>query len=56
MIMYEVIGWPNSCPSEKFDIGIYKTYARAEQVVETCYQDYSNCEFSIEEKWVECDA
>lgn len=53
MIMYEVVGYPITCPSEKFDIGIYLTRERAEKVVEICHQDYSNCEFDIEEKWVE---
>lgn len=51
--MYEVTGYPNTCPSEKFDIGIYKTYERAEQVRDMSYQDYTNCEFEIEEKRVE---
>ena len=51
MIMYEVVGYPVSCPVEKFDVGIYLTLERAEKVVEICNQDYSNCEFEIEEKW-----
>jgi hypothetical protein len=53
MIMYEVTGYPRSCPSEKFDIGIYKTLERAERVMASCYEDYSNCEFEIEEKRLE---
>jgi hypothetical protein len=53
MIMYEVVGYPISCPVEKFDVGIYMTRDRAEKVVERCHEDYSNCEFDIEEKWVE---
>lgn len=53
MIVYVVTGWPNSCPSEKFEAGSYKTRERAEEVMEISYQDYSNCEFEIEEMWVE---
>jgi hypothetical protein len=53
MIMYEVIGYPNSCPSETFDVGLYKTRERAEQELAKSYEDYSKCSFEIEEKWVE---
>jgi hypothetical protein len=53
MIMYEVIGYPNSCPSETFDVGLYKTRERAEQEMAKSYEDYSKCSFEIEEKWVE---
>jgi hypothetical protein len=52
MILFEVTGYPNTCPSERFDVGLYKTREKAESVVEMSYQDYSNCEFEIEEKWV----
>ncbi len=53
MIMYEVTGYPVTCPSERFDIGTYKTRERAEEVMAMSYEDYSNCEFEIEEKWIE---
>lgn len=53
MIVYEVTGYPTKCPSEKFDVGVYKTLDRAEKVMARSYEDYSNCQFEIEEKWVE---
>ena len=51
-IMYEVTGWPVTCPSEKFSEGLYTTRELAEKAVAQAYIDYSKCEFEIEEKWV----
>jgi hypothetical protein len=52
MILYEVTGYPKSCPSETFSEGIYKTREKAELAIEQAYKDYSSCEFEIEEKYL----
>ena len=53
MILYEVTGYPRSCPSETFSVGIYKTRERALAAMTEAYEDYSRCEFEIEGKWSE---
>jgi hypothetical protein len=50
--IYEVTGYPRSCPEERFDIGFYYTRKAAETVMGVAYEEYSRCEFEIEEKWV----
>lgn len=49
-IVYEVIGYPTSCPEETFSVGLYKTEERATQSAEDSYEEYDDCEFNVEIK------
>ena len=53
MKLFEVIGFPKTCPSETFSVGTYQTIERAEEVKAKSYTEYSRCEFEIETKWME---
>lgn len=50
-ILYEVIGYCESCPSEKFFEGLYKTREKAEQAAARGREVYA-CEFEIHEKYL----
>ena len=51
--IYQVTGYPRTCPEERFDIGFYYTREAAETVVGVSHEVYSKCEFEIEEKVVQ---
>jgi hypothetical protein len=50
-ILYEVTGYCESCPSEKFSEGLYKTREKAEQA-KTRAREVYDCEFEIDEKYL----
>ena len=52
MTVYEIFGWPNTCPSERFSCGLFKTQELADKAMLDCLEDYSNCSFEIEIKTI----
>ena len=48
--VYEVIGYPVSCPEETFTEGLYRTRESAEIAMEKAIEEYPLCEFEIEIK------
>jgi hypothetical protein len=51
-MIYEVIGWPKTCPSETWSEGLYTSMHKAEEAKQTAEYNYSNCSFDIETKFV----
>jgi hypothetical protein len=55
MVIFEVIGYPTTCPDEAFVVGVCRSNERAERAAEAAYIEYTDCEFKIETKYVEDD-
>ena len=50
--MYEIIGWPDTCPSERFSCGLFYDQTSADNALLECLDDYSGCSFEIEIKYI----
>ena len=50
--IYEIIGWPNTCPSERESFGVYSTLSGAELALAKLESEHPNLSFEIESKTI----